>query len=787
MKYCRSPWVFFLAAVAAIVLSASCSSSGGSAAGGAVADDDDDDASPTDDDSSPAADVLDYVDPLIGTGSFGIGYASCYPGPSAPFGMVGVSPDTTLDGFEYYVVHCSGYYYYDPQIRGFSHTHMQGTGVADYGNILVMPMNRKPAAPIAEPTFRSSFSHANETAAPGYYSVTLDDPQVFAELTATGWTAMHRYTWQGGGEPYVVVDPSYSIGGSVALEQLISGNWVNNATVAIDASTQTVSGMTNFSGGLTSGHPGGTDIYYVAQFSQPFTAYGTWTNGEPADGSVAAEGHDVGAYFGFAAGGTPLLVRVAVSFQSVAQAQANLAAQAPEWDFEGMMDATRDAWRQYLGKIEVTGGSLSQRRVFYTALYHAGLMPHDWTETNGQYLGFDEKIHDAGGRRYYTDFSLWDTFRTFHPLLTMLDPVRTADFMQSLTLMYEQGGSMPKWPAGIAYTHCMDGTSADIVLAEAYLKGIRNFDYDKAYEGCYAHATHDVPYDGRTGLKDYITLGYVPADHELQGLTYTLEYCYDDSALSSWAAAMDKADDAAMFLKRSGNYRNYWDASTGFLRPRNADGSWVTVFNPAFFYDVHYTEGDAWHYTFMVPHDIPGLTDLFGSSSALVDKLNYAFEMNVPFQYFDWLPGAYLWLGNEPSLFHPYVFAAAGRPDLTQKWIRWAMATKYRDFPGGLPGNDDAGTMSAFYIFSALGFFPQAGSVRYVLGSPIFDAAVVHLPNGDLKITVANNSPDNVYVQSATLNGQALTTPFFTHDQIANGGTLEFVMGPTPAGGGGWR
>jgi predicted alpha-1,2-mannosidase len=729
----------------------------------------DDDASPADDDSSPV-DIVDYVDPLIGTGSFGLGAASCYPGPSAPFGMVGLSPDTTLDGLALDMMHCAGYYYADPQIRGFTHTHMQGTGCSDYGNILVMPMNAKPAAPIGEPTFRSTFSHANETAKAGYYSVLLDEPQVFAELTATYWAAMHRYRWQGGGEPYVVVDPSYSI----------QPNWVSNATVAIDAASQTVSGMSNFSGELTGAHPGGTNVYYAMQFSQPFTAYGTWTNGQPTDNSATAQGANVGAYLGFAAGGQPLLIRVGISFQSVAQAQANLAAQAPSWDFEGMMNATRNAWRQYLGKIDVSGGSLSDRRVFYTALYHAGLMPHDWTETNNQYLGFDEKTHDSAGRQYYTDMSLWDTFRTFHPLLTLLDPVRTADFMQSLTLMYEQGGSMPKWPAAIAYTDCMDGTSADIVLADAYLKGIRDFDYDKAYEGCYAHATGPAPNDGRDGLESYLTLGYIPADVEQKGLSYTTEYSYDDSALSAWAAAMNKPDDAAMFLARSHNYRNYWDATTGFLRPRLSDGSWVSPFYPAFPFDEYYTEGDAWHYTFFAPHDVAGLAQLFGSPTALTDKLNYAFEMNVAYAEFDWAPGAYLWLGNEPSLFHPYIFAAAGRPDLTQKWIRWAMFHKYRDFPGGLPGNDDAGTMSAFYIFSALGFFPRAGSVQYVLGSPVFDGAVMHLPNGDLKITVVNNGPYNVYVQSATLNGQALTTPFFTHDQIANGGTLEFVMGPMP-------
>ena len=753
-------------------LFAACASSGSSSSRTPAADDDnDDDASPSDDDASPA-DILDYVNTLIGTGSFALGYGASYPGVSAPFGMIGISPDTTFYGLEWDSNHCSGYWYPDPQIRGFSHTHMQGTGVTDYGNILVMPMNRKPAAPIGEPTFRSRYDHANQTTEPGYYSVLLEDPQVFAEVTAADWAGMHRYTWQGEGEPYVVVDPSYSM----------TPGWVNNASVAIDPATQMVSGMSNFSGSLTGARAGGLNVYYAVQFSQPFTANGVWLSGQPTDNAVTAEGADVGAYFGFAPDGPPLLIRAAVSFQSVAQAKANLAARAPDWDFDGMSNATKDLWRKYLGRIEVTGGSLTERRIFYSALYHTGMMPHNWTETNNKYLGFDAQIHDAGARTYYTDFSLWDTFRTFHPLLNLLDPAQSADFMQSLALMYEQGGSMPRWPAGIAYTGCMDGTSADVVLAEAYIKGIRNFDVAQAYEGCYAHATGDVPDDGRPGIEYYLSMGYIPEDKVSQGVSSTLEYCYDDSALSLWAAAMGKSADAAMFLAHSRNYRNYWDSSTGFLRPRNSDGSWMQDFFPADWSDAHYREGDAWHYLFFVPWDVPGLADLFGSSAALTDKENYAFEMNVPWEEFDWVPGAYLWVGNEPSLFHPYVFAAAGRPDLTQKWIRWTLLYKYRDMPDGLPGNDDAGTMSAFYIFSALGFFPQAGSLNYVLGSPIFDRATLHLPNGDLNIIVQNNSRENVYVQGATLNGKQLTTPFFTHDQIANGGTLEFVMGPAPAG-----
>jgi predicted alpha-1,2-mannosidase len=743
-----------------------------------AADDDDNnndnDASPGDDDDNDdetPTDVLDYVDPFIGTGGLGYGYASAYPGVKTPFGMVSMNPNTTLHGLNYDFNHFSGYYHADTGIRGFTHTQIHGTGAADYGNLLIMPMTKKPSGHITEATFRSSFRHADESAHPGYYSVQLEDPGVFAELTATDLAGMARFRASATDDRYLAIYPSYSI----------EPGWVRNATFELDAEAGTASGMMDFWGPLT-GRDGGIVIYYAMAFSEAVQSYGVWSDGVLQDGEASVEGADIGAYVGFVPGAcVPFLVKTGLSCQSVEQARANLAAQLADWDFDAATAAAQDKWRTELSRIELTGGSEQQRRIFYTALYHAMFLPTDWTEANNRYFGFDRATHDAGARRYYTDFSMWDTFRTLHPLLNLIDPARSADMMQSLVNMYVQGGSIPKWPIAAGYTGCMIGTPADVVLADAYLKGVQDWDYETGYEGCFAHATGPAPDDGRPGLDEYIDQGWIAEDHQSKAVCDVLEYSYDDSALSKWAGAMGLSDDAAMFEARSHNYQNYFDAETGLLRPRLADGSFLTPFHPEWVFDEHYVEGDAWHWSFYAPHDPAGLIGLYGSEEAFVEKLNYSFEKAASGNNFAALPSIFYWHGNEPDIFNAFLFASAGRADLTQKWARWILASKYGDGPDGLPGNDDCGTMSAWYIFASLGFFPVAGSDRYVVASPLWEGATLHLPGGDLTISVVNAGAQNIYVQDVKLNGESLAEPFFTHDRIAQGGTIEFVMGATPA------
>ena len=735
-----------------------------------IVDDDAVDDDIADDDTAPL-EPLDLADPMVGTGGIGYGYASAYPGPQTPYGLMQLSPDSSLVGTAFSFMHFSGYYYYDTQIRGFSHLHLHGTGGNDGGALLLMPTSSMPATPIKEKRYRSRFSHDGEMAAPGYYAVDLLDNDVYAELTTADYAALHRYTYAEKGTPHVLVNPGHSIG----------PDWVKGATIHIRPGDRMVTGMIDFWGPM-SGRDGGVLVYYAVKFAEPFAAFGTWKDGQPTANNTDEAGIDIGGYFAFSEQrADPLVVGVGISFQSEEQAEANLADQSYALDFEAMLAAAEDRWREQLGQIEVAGGSLEQQRIFYSSLYHVYKMPHDWTEANNQYFGFDQAPHDAGERRYYTTFSLWDTFRTEHPLLFLLDPEGSTDMMESMVLMTEQGGrGVPQWPLYDGYTGCMIGTSADILFAEAYLKGLQDWRYETAYDYCYEHATGPAEH-GRDGIEEYLTLGWVCEDLNNRGASLSLEYCYDDAALSWWADAMGLTADAEMFLEQSQNYRNHWDENVQFMRGRNCDGSWIDPLMPRWPWNEQYVEGNSWHWTFYVPHDVAGLADLFGSEEALVDKLNFAFEKEASQAENNWLPDIYFWHGNEMSMYHAYMFNHLDRPELAQKWARWIMEIKYKATPDGWDGNDDGGTLAAWYIFSALGFFPLAGSDQYTIGSPIFDEATLHLAGGDLVVTAEDNSPDNVYVQSVELNGEPLTEPFFTHDQIVNGGTLAFEMGPEPS------
>ncbi len=711
---------------------------------------------------------VEYVDPFIGTGGFGFGIGQTFPGPKVPFGMVAPSPDTSFYGINIGVLHCSGYYYYDTHIRGFSQTHLSGTGAADYGAILLMPTDGFDATKTSEAGYRSRFSHSHERAKAGYYYVRLLDSGIDVELTATDFVALHRYTYPAGSEPYVIVNPSHSI----------EEGWIRDAEVSIDPDRREVAGFCDLHGGL-SARDGGVKVYFAARFSREFADFGTWIEGVVRPNGTNQRGTDVGAYVGFDGAGEPVVVKVGISYQSVEQARANIEAQVPDFDFDAVVRDARRRWNEVLSKIEVEGATEREKEIFYTALYHAYMMPSVWTEANGKYMGFDGGVHDSGEHTYYTDFSLWDTFRTLHPLLFLIEPDASEDMMQSLVRMYEQGGSIPRWPLAEGYTSCMVGTSADIVLAEAYLKGLRGFDYETAYQGCYEHATGPVPDAGRHGLDAYHSDGYICTGIAENGVSLTLEYCYDDAALALWAHEMGLTEDYEFFKQNSHNWKNYWDASTGFLRPRDCDGTFVQPFSPNFVFSRYFVEGNAWHWLWYVPHDPKGLIELFGSESAFIDRLNYFFENTSPFPN-DPLPPTCYWHGNEPDIFSAYLFNWTHRADLAQRWARWIMQTKYANTPDGIDGNDDCGTLSAWYVFSALGFFPVAGTDMYVLGSPIFDRATVHMKGGDLAIVVENNSPENMYVQEVYLNGYPLDSPYFRHEQIEDGGELRFVMGPVP-------
>jgi len=712
------------------------------------------------------------VNPFIGTGGKGFGVGSTFPGPCVPFGLARPGPDTASRGWNPSFYHCSGYDATDQWIRGFSHTRLSGIGVVEYGNVLVMPTQGGAADPSRERTYRSRFNHRTEQARPGYYAVTLADSGIRAELTATAHTGLHRYTFPKAGRGRIIVSASHAISRTGSC----------GAKLELKPEAREITGSVKQCGSLT-GRNGGVEIYFAVRLSEPFCGFGVASDGRSRPGAKSGAGKNVGAYVDVETGPEkPVLVQVGISFISVDQARRHLDEELAGRSFEQVLGDAEKAWREALSLVEVTGGGDDQRTIFYTALYHAQIMPTDFTEAGGRYRGFDKQVHAAEGFRYYTDFSLWDTFRSLHPLLTLLLPGRAADMMQSLTLMAEQGGYLPKWPTAYVYTGCMVGASADNVLADSYLKGIRWLDVDKAYQAARYLAVTPLPEksgdDSRLGIAEYIAKGYVPADRFKASASRTIEYSYNDWCLAGWAKALGKDEDARMFSARAKNYQNLWDPKTGCLRGKNADGSWKKPF-ASWIWTGSYAEGNARQWTLAPLHDALGLIELMGGKEAFVKRLNDFFEKSAK-KKSNFLPGSYYWHGNEPDIHAAYLFDYAGRPDLTQKWVRWAMATKYKNAPDGLDGNDDCGTLSAWYVFSALGFYPVAGSDVYLIGSPIFEKAVMHLQGGDLTVRAEPDPAKNIYIRLVTLNGKKLEKPWFKHEQIAKGGELVFEMSEKP-------
>jgi len=723
-------------------------------------------------------DPLPLVNPFVGTGGLGFGAGSLVPGPQWPNGMVRPCPDTSIGGFAPHFQHFAGYWYEDTHIRGFSNTRLVGTGAADQGNVRLMPVPRVDAATVTEDGYRAAFSHDDEEASVGLYRVRLSETGIGVELAALQRVALHRYTFPADAEaPGVVLDVTASI---------IPGE-ATQGEVFLDPGAREVSGSLVQRGSL-SGRYGGLPTYFAARFSLPFAGYGVIRDGTLRAGETAGAGDALGAFVSFdpqacAPAGGPCRVRadVALSFIGVEEARRNLREEADGVDFEAAVEANRRAWREKLGRIQVTGGTETRRRIFYTALYNAYRMPTLFTESGAAYMGFDGVPHTAEGFTYYTDMSLWDTFRTLHPLMALVDPDRARDFVVSLVRMLEQGGELPRWPMGRGYTGCMIGTHADSVIAEAWIKGIRDFDVDTAYQGMRRHALGPVPHAGRDDTEHYASLGYCTTDHTGKAPSKTVEYAYDDACIGALARELGHEEDAALFLGRARNYANLWDPETRFLRGRDAAGDWFTPFLPEWPFAEEYVEGDAWHWLWFAPQDAPGLMDLFGGPAPFAERLDFFFRSasQAPDTF---LPDVYYWHGNEPDIHAAYLFDEAGRPDLAARWVRWILDTRYKDAPAGIDGNDDGGTLSSWYVFSALGFFPlNPCDGRYMIGTPLFERAVLRLAGGDLEVSAENLSEENLFVQSARLNGRPLGHPWFHHDEIRAGGRLELVMGPDPA------
>ncbi|MBI3183408.1 MAG: glycoside hydrolase family 92 protein [Myxococcales bacterium] len=725
--------------------------------------------------SSPSAPPADSVDPFIGTGGSGFGQGNAFPGATAPFGMVKVGPDTAGNLGRLGFAHAAGYWREDALIEGFSHTHMHGTGIADYGNVLFMPTIGMDAGKTSEAGYRAGFSRSSEEARPGYFAVTLAR-RIRAELTASERAAHHRYSFPEGVEAVLIIDLSHGLGAGRILD----------SQVEIDRERSEISGWATSAGDFV-GEAGAFTVYFAAALETPFSGHGVFQGTELRESESAASGREVGAYLRFPA--ASIEAKVGISYVDLEHARLNRDSELGGRTFEQTRARTEAAWNELLGTVEAVGGTEAERRTFYTALYHSLLMPTLFSDVDGSYRGLDRAVHRAPSRTY-TDFSLWDTYRTQHPLLALLAPDRQAEMAGSLMAMREQGGILPRWPLAVHETSCMVGSPADIVLSESYQKGLRDFDAEGALESMVATASGPPPPgakgSGRDGVAECLKAGYCPWDKVGGSVALTLEYAHADFAISELARALGRHGEAEEFGARAKAYRLLFDGQSRLFLPRSSSGAFSVPADPTQWSD-HYVEGNPWHYLWMVPHDLPGLMELFGGREAMLERLDELFESAEAAgkAYLSGsgvrMPDPYYWHGNEPDIHAAYMYALAGRPDRGANWIRWVMQTRYSDGPDGLDGNDDAGTLSAWYVFSALGFYPVPGTDRYAVGAPLFPRATLRLPGGTFTIVARGASAETPYVREAILNGRRLREPWFFHRDLVRGGTLELEMGAEPS------
>jgi predicted alpha-1,2-mannosidase len=728
-----------------------------------------------------------HVNPFIGTGGLSYLCGNEFPGACVPFGMVRLSPDTVSNSGRR-ATNTSGYYYRDSQILGFSHTRLAGTGATDGGSFLVVPVTGRDSAEAVRHGLRAPFSHREEVAFPGYYSITLPERGLRVELTAGRRVGLHRYHFAPGDKPHLLIDVSSVLGRGKCKD----------AHVRILPGAREVEGSVR-TFGTFSGRYGGIPVHFVARADWAFTSFATWQDGTSQPLKATADGDDVGAALMFdnkdsnengSGKGSgkkhdphTIELKVGVSYVSVQNARENLDREALSQDFDAVLENAKREWEAKLGRIRVSGGTAKEQTLFYTALYHALQMPTAFSDANGDYLGFDGHVHRAKDFDYYTDMSLWDTFRTVHPLFSLIAPREQRDMAVSLVEMSRQGGYLPRWPSGNGYSNSMFGTPADIMLTETYLKGIRDFDVEAAYQAMRKTAlgpTRNSRFSGRAGIEDYLKFGYCPSDLMKQSVARTLEYSYADHSIARLARELGHSDDAALFEKHALAYRKLWNPETQYFQPRDSHGAFVGDFRPLLLtyldrggkYTHAYVEGSALQWRWGVPFDAPALISLFKSKDYFVEELEQFFSHSVP--QVNVQPNGYYWHGNQPDLYSVYLFNAAGRPDLTKKWVHWILEHKYGDQENGLDGNDDGGTISAWYVLSSLGIFPTAGSDRYELVSPLWKRAEINLGNHRL---VINGNPDAAHPAASErvrLNEAVLSRTWLAHKELANGGTLTF-------------
>ena len=711
--------------------------------------------------SQQKTDYTQLVNPFIGTDFTG----NTYPGAQAPFGMVQLSPDNGLAGWD----RISGYFYPDSTIAGFSHTHLSGTGAGDLYDILFMPVTLPYKEVAGELGIHSKFSHQDEEASAGYYRVKLQDYNINVELTATPRCGVQRYTFPKA-ESMVVLNLKKAM------------NW----DFTMDSQIEVVDSCNIRGYRFSEGWARGQKVYFATRFSKPFK------NVEMDNADIKLKGEKVGtshiARFMFdTEDGEQITVVTALSGVSVEGAVKNLDAEAPHNDFDQYLAAAKADWNKQLQRVEVKGGNADDQVNFYTALYHSMIAPTIYSDVDGKYYGPDKQVHQAEGWVNYSTFSLWDTFRAAHPLFTYTEPERVGDMVQSFIAFYEQNGRLPVWNFWGSETDMMIGYHAVPVIVDAYLKGIGDFDAEKALQACVATANIDE----YRGIGSYKTKGFIPFNvtdqynSENWSLSRTLEYAFDDFCIAEMAKKMGKTDIANEFYKRSQNYRNVFNPATGFMQPIDDKGVFQRDFNPDE-YTAHICESNAWHYFWSVQHDINGLVSLTGGQDKFAAKLDSMFTYipagNEELPIFSTgMIGQYAH-GNEPSHHVIYLYNNVRQPWKAQKYAAQVMHELYFNAPAGLCGNEDCGQMSAWYVFSAMGFYPvNPVSGEYEIGTPLFPEMRLNLDNGKTFTVLAPNvSRENIYIQSVKMNGQPYDKSYITHQQIMDGATIEFVMGNQP-------
>ena len=735
-------------------------------------------------------DYTQYVNPLIGTSKMG----HVFPGATAPFGMVQLSPQTNFelmydkDGsynpetYEY----CAGYQYRDSIIIGFAHTNFSGTGHADLGDLLIMPtVGKMVLEPLktqnGQKGFYSTFSHEKEKASPGYYQVELDSYGIKAELTASERVGFHQYTFPASNDAHIILDMVYNV------------YHHDNKNVWTFMRVENDSLVTGYR--QTKGWARTKKVFFAMKFSKPFKSYGHKKyNKETYDGFYRRfdqsnnfpemAGKDIKAFFNFdTKDGEKINIKFALSAVSTNGALKNLDTEIPHWDFNKTLQETKQKWNKELSKIEIKTFTEDHKTTFYTALYHTNLTPILYEDVDGNYRGLDQNIYNSKGFTNYTIFSLWDTYRALHPLLNITQPQRNNDMIKSMLAHHDQSvhGMLPIWSHYANENWCMIGYHATSVIADAMIKNIGDFDYQRALQA--SVNTASVTYFD--GLGDYMDYKYVPDDKSHSSVSKTLEYAYNDWCIFQMAQKVGNKKLEERFNNRSKYYSNVYDSKIGFMRPKLSNGKFRKDFDPMDTHGQGFIEGNAWNYGLYVPQNINGMINMMGGKERFSQHLDSLFTMNIDEKYIakheditrDGIIGNYVH-GNEPGHHIPYLYNWTGHPKKTQERVRMIMNTMYGPTVEGLCGNDDAGQMSAWYIFSSLGFYPVTpGSLNYALGSPLIKEAVIHLENGeDLSIIANNQSKENIYVKSVTVNGITIKENLISHTDIENGGTLIFEM-----------